>query len=395
MEEKSPIGSLLSQLREFNMENKEVVDNLLREAQKLFGLGDELDIISLDAFLIQAIMYHVFGSKGEPAQIDKAHAVKRDTYLLALGLLDGYYHIKNDGSYYTASERHKQYLTDSDYMKLSRFKPSDNLDIDYAQSAPRRRLSTADKRCREKLESLLSDNKKCKKCLEEGKEKYIKKSKNGKKYIDLPKLYYTLDNFPPKDVKAETEYSTNGDTDPVPISVRMKMEKLIKYLRMRFRTKDVVIILILLFMAGGIWETAQSLRSRNTEATNSTAMTENEALTITGITIHNADITLSPDKPWEQLRVSIYPREANIDDVNYNSDNPHLVTVNRNTERVRLASEWEKQTEQSTKVHVQFEEIDAEALISVQGSQAGSTASPGESSLGGNNSDEAKNTSGF
>lgn len=178
-------------------------------------------------------------------------------------------------------------------------------------------------------------------------------------------------------------------------TIREKAKALIGFFKIWLKAKDVIVIFILLFMAVGIWEIAQSLRSRNTEAANSTAMTENEALTITGITIHNADITLSPDKPWEQLRVSIYPREANIDDVNYSSDNPHLVTVNRNTERVRLASEWEKQTEQSTKVHVQFEEIDAEALISVQESQADSTASPGESSLGGSNSDEAKNTSGF
>lgn len=183
-------------------------------------------------------------------------------------------------------------------------------------------------------------------------------------------------------------------------TIREKAKALIGFLKMRFTARDIIAVLILSFMAVGVWEIAQFLKSSEAspkpEETDSyMASAENEALMITGITIYNTEITLTPDKPWEKLRVSIYPREANIDDVNYYSDNIHLVTVNRNTERVRLAPEWEKQTEQSTKVHVQFEEIDAEALISVQESQDDSTASPGESSLGGNNSEEVKNTSGF
>lgn len=427
MREKSPIWDLLSQIRELDMKNKKMVDNLLQEAKKLFNLEDELDVILLDVLLIQAIIHCVFGSKDEPIEIDEEHAKKRDSYLLALGLLDGY----DRATYCKASERHKQYLTNSNYITISYHNPeiSDNLDINNSTSLPRQTLSTTDKRCREDLEIFLSNKAMLLKCLEEGKEKFIKENENGERYVDLPKPYYTLENFQPKASEPESDLTDNplenddiaqeeseqsttdggagGQVEPYSKgqngtgsnklfqTIREKAKALIGFLKIRLKTKDIIVIFILLFMAAGIWEIAQSLRSRNTEATNSTAMTENAALTITGITIHNADITLTPDKPWEKLSVSIYPREANIDDVNYYSDNIHLVTVNRNTERVRLAPEWKKQTEQSTKVHVQFEEIDAETLISVQESQDDSMASPGESSLGGNNSEEVKNTSGF
>lgn len=193
----------------------------------------------------------------------------------------------------------------------------------------------------------------------------------------------------------ETDQSSGANDDIKPTVIWKRIEKLIKYLRIRFRTKDVVTILILLFMAAGIWEIAQSLRSRNTEATNSTAMTENETLTITGITIHNADITLTPDKPWENLRVSIYPREANIDDVNYYSDNIRLVTVNKNKEVVKLASGWREETKKETKVHVQFEEIDKEVLVIVQEHTDDSTIAPGDSDPSNNELVNDERISGF
>lgn len=202
MEKISPIGNLLSNLREPKSENKKHFEDYLPEAQKLFGLEHELDVFSLDALLIQAIIYCVFKEMDEPEKPEKDDAKKRDAYLLALGLLDNYYHTKKDGTHYSAFMRHKQYLYDSDFIAL-RYpnpNPSDNLDIEDAASKPRGVLSSTDNRCRQDLEKYLSDSENCKKCLEEGAKKFIKTislpDKKENKQLILPKPLYTLENFP-------------------------------------------------------------------------------------------------------------------------------------------------------------------------------------------------------
>lgn len=136
--------------------------------------------------------------------------------------------------------------------------------------------------------------------------------------------------------------------------------------------KDTIKTLIFLFMALMLWEIAHSLKDSQkpqqyAETADGTPIAESERLTITGITIDNAPITLTPDKPWERLSVSISPSEANIDDVQFFSYNPHLVVVNRDEDVVvQLAPEWRKETERSTQVHAQFEEIDKAVPVTVQ-----------------------------
>lgn len=403
------------------------------EVLKSLNYEKERKPYEFDAFLVKAV------------DIRFKESQDADIALMAFGLLQGYRYEQTT----TVTERRYRYLKESDYLPddlRQKIKPYNEATKEEKDALTGNLRKGRENTCIKWLADFLLDQSSIEKFIEEI-DDYID-TVDGKKIAKLPEPSYlknkrviqneyadgnnvgdgldgnnnfqtttkqepennlawksnveqekseqsTIDGGAGGQVESYSEEQNGTGSKKLLQTIREKAKALIGFLKIRLKAKDIVVIFILLFTAAGIWEIAQSLRSRNTEATNSTAMTENESLTITGITIYNADITLTPDKPWEELRVSIYPREANIDDVNYYSDNIHLVTVNRNTERVRLAPEWKKQTEQSTKVHVQFEEIDAEALISVQESQDDSTASPGESSLGGNNSDEVKNTSGF
>ncbi|WP_296480740.1 hypothetical protein [Acutalibacter muris] len=212
------------------------------------------------------------------------------------------------------------------------------------------------------------------------------------------------DDAAEEDAAGQEEYKQKDADPPAPAPTAIICEKIKKaagYLKMRFRIKDVVVILILLFIASTVWKIARSLKDSQSsqqyvETASGTAIEENGSPTVTDIKILNAEMTLTPDKPWEKLEVVIYPREANIDDVNYTSDNTRLVTVNRNTEVVKLASEWRKETEWGTKVHVQFEEIDAEVSVAVQENTAdGETSNPNGSILDGDDSVNTENIPGF
>lgn len=196
------IDELLVQFREPKGKYKESFTEILPKAQELFGLKNELDIISLDALLIQAIIYCVFGDEDEPDKMNEETAKKRDSYLLAMGLLKGYYHTKEDGTHYHAPDRHKDYLAHSDYKKISYAKEvlhgiytKEDVEINSKST-----LSTADGRCRKELEKFLSKNRNGQKCLKIGSEKYIKKveltNKKIEKVLILPEPCYTHDNFP-------------------------------------------------------------------------------------------------------------------------------------------------------------------------------------------------------
>lgn len=160
-----------------------------------------------------------------------------------------------------------------------------------------------------------------------------------------------------------------------------KIKLFIEWLKKFIDPKDTIKILIFLFMAMMLGKIARFLENSQSsqqyvETTSDTAIEENGSPMITAIRILNAGITLTPDKTWEALEVVIYPREANIDDVQYGSENTHLVVVNRDEEVVaQLASEWQREIERSTNVHAQFREIDEKVLVTIQENTADGEAS--------------------
>lgn len=156
--------------------------------------------------------------------------------------------------------------------------------------------------------------------------------------------------------------------------------------------KETVVILILLaIISGGVvrYLRYQEGSPSHIETAQNTTIVDNPTPVITDIRILNADITLTPDSPWKKLKVVIYPREANIDDVQYYSGNPHLVAVDKSKEVVKLASEWRKETERSTQVHVQFEEIDEAIPVTVQEKAAVSEVNALDAGIW--NSDDSEN----
>lgn len=197
------------------------------------------------------------------------------------------------------------------------------------------------------------------------------KSENNNKLGLIEEVPKELEFPKPREVE---ESPDNSSEEPIKISAKKwkKIKLPLKWLKKFIDPKDTVKILIFLFMALMLWKIAHSLNDSQkpqqyTEIADGTPIAESEGLTITGITIDNAPITLTPDKPWERLSVSISPSEANIDDVQFFSYNPHLVVVNRDEDVVvQLASEWRKETERSTQVHAQFEEIDKAVPVTVQ-----------------------------
>ncbi len=181
-----------------------------------------------------------------------------------------------------------------------------------------------------------------------------------------------------------------------------KIKLFIEWLKKFIDPKDTIKILLFSFMAMMLVKIARFLENSQSpqqyvETTSDTAIEENGSPMITAIRILNAGITLTPDRTWEELEVVIYPREANIDDVQYGSENTHLVVVDRSEEVVvRLASEWQREIERSTKVHAQFREIDEKISVIIQENTADSEASNlDDSILDGDDSVNTENIPGY
>ncbi|MDE6664256.1 MAG: hypothetical protein K2K46_13070 [Lachnospiraceae bacterium] len=184
-------------------------------------------------------------------------------------------------------------------------------------------------------------------------------------------------------------------------AIRESMKKSIEYLKMRCKIINIIVILLIAFIVVIVWKNLLYKKNKGDsqpyiETTTNTSITESRTPAIEYITIHNANITLTPDKPWEKLKVTIYPREANIEDVNYFSDNNKLVTINRMTEIIQLASEWHKETDRRTNVHVQCGEIDENVPVNVREHTVDDGINvPTNSNLDGNDSNNVENVSGF
>ncbi len=193
------IAGLLTEMR--NPKNgHSLFQDCLSEMWEALGLTDDKNLVSLEALLIEAVV-NITIHKKITSNDCKANAQKRDAYLMSLGLLKGYYHTNENGTHYIVSERHKKYLSKSDYMALcSNLKPNDNININDPQSKPRRNISKDDERCRTYLGDYLSDKSVCQKCLTEGLKNHTQEVKSDDRTdlkIKLPEPIYTLENFPP------------------------------------------------------------------------------------------------------------------------------------------------------------------------------------------------------
>jgi len=251
LDEVLTVKELLDRLRKPEEKHSNPFVELLPKAQKLLGLN-KLDTISLEALLIQAIIYCVFHNENEPDEISKKDAKKRDSYLLTMGLLDEYYHVKGDGTHYSVNLRYTDYLGESEYIELSYEKDffHKNLTAEVAYARAKAVLSSTDKRCRENLADYLSKSENCQKCFEKGTKNFIKVDLfNGetRRQLIKPKARYTRKNFPfstdqedkPKSFGLSVKDTLSGCSDSIrKIAEFSKIEKLAKEELYRLNRND-------------------------------------------------------------------------------------------------------------------------------------------------------------
>lgn len=188
----------------------------LPDAWEVFGFTCKQDLLSFEAFLIEAITCAIIPKPGTVSKERYKVAMRRkDICLLSFGLLAGYYHTSKDGVQYSASERHTQYLQKnmSDFIAITYFDsllPND-YDVDMYQKKAKDIIPKDDERCRRLVAGYLSKENNCQKCLAAGVKKFIKENEKGEKYIDLPKPCYTLDNFLPPNANSAEEDNDGQD----------------------------------------------------------------------------------------------------------------------------------------------------------------------------------------
>lgn len=315
------VQDLLVQLRQPKMKGKRLFSDFLPEAWRLLNLKGDPDLVSFEALLISAIIHCIGISEYEIGKIDGINqetAKKHDSYFLALGLLKGYYHTSED-THYIASKRHKQYLENSDYIAISypNPMPSENLDINNPKSLPRQALSTADKRCRKELGEYLSIKGKGQKCLEEGKQRFVKEGK-----INLPTPLYTLENYPPDNT-----------------TFKSLITRIIKILHLHKKAAllIIVIIAIVAVLVVASLKLISVYKKENEARKQATTISENAMLEVETIEIRNKNIELKPgEDAW--LDIETQPEGIDIWQLDYTSDNRLVVTTEKN--HIIAHEEW-------------------------------------------------------
>ncbi|MDE7418233.1 MAG: hypothetical protein K2N44_18330, partial [Lachnospiraceae bacterium] len=175
-------------------------------------------LMLLEALIIETVTRAIVPTKRN----EEIVAVRRrDVYLLSIGLLEGYYHTAENGTYFSAAERHQQYIQRSDFIAIMYFNSllPDEYDIVKYQKKAKYLIAQDDKRCREFLAEYLSKEDNCRICLEEGARKHINKvirdGQNVRYQIKLPSPCYTLENFhyvePSKDTTDKSKDSEDYD----------------------------------------------------------------------------------------------------------------------------------------------------------------------------------------
>lgn len=193
-------------------EDNKFFKDYLTDAWKVFGFTGKQDLLSFEAFLIEAITCAIIPKPDTVSKERYKIAMRRkDICLLSFGLLAGYCHTSKDGVQYSASQRHEQYLKKnmSDFIAITYFDSllPNNYDVDMYQKKAKDIIPKDDERCRRLVAGYLSKENNCQKCLAVGVKKFIKENEKGEKYIDLPKPCYTLENFPPPNTNSKEEGS--------------------------------------------------------------------------------------------------------------------------------------------------------------------------------------------
>lgn len=227
-------------------------DGCIHEAWELFKFTDkedEMDSVSLEAFMIEAIIRAINPDPNK--QSKKKYRVdmrRRDISLLSFGLLDGYHYISSEGCYSLASDRHKEYLQNNrDFIAIDQFDSllPDSYNVDDCLRKAKATISKDDERCREIIAKYLTITKNYQKCFEEGIKNHIKEIKHEdgsiEQQIVLPPPCFTLENFPP---------NNNIEQEPDPPIIKRLFTIVAQFIKRRWNDKKTLqVSIVLLAMA--------------------------------------------------------------------------------------------------------------------------------------------------
>lgn len=188
--------------------NTKTFEDVVPDALEKLGLKGTLNTTALEKLLVNLIL-NIYDVEKTENNKKRETAKNRDASLLMFGLLDGYYHTEEkDGKKVNVSseERNERYLNDSDFIKLDYPGEGTYQEIKIKDKERKTKSNSAQPRPLNKLTKIAGD---CKikisrelfKLIEGGSyKKYMDESQgpdNVVTPINLPKPYYTLDNFSP------------------------------------------------------------------------------------------------------------------------------------------------------------------------------------------------------
>lgn len=214
---KSNIVRVLDEIRKPNGKehtNDKTFAQIVPDVWNKLGLEGKPSQVLLERLLINLILT-MYDAEKETLDIEKRiKAKQRDFSLLMFGLLDGYYHTEEKCGKQVnvrSEDRYERYLNDGYYISL-----------DYSDEGTYQEIKEKDKKRNIKSKSaqprpLNSLTKIAGSCKTEIAGKLLKliNSKDYKQYmrgtmpIDLPKPYYTLANFPSKNMNPESDSTNN------------------------------------------------------------------------------------------------------------------------------------------------------------------------------------------
>lgn len=362
MEEKfvltnATVISILDDIRKPNgnkKSNTKSFEDIVPIVWKGLGLKGTPNPAALEELLVNLILRLYDVEKTENNEKMRKTAQNRDISLLMFGLLDGYYHTEEKNGKRVnvlSEERYERYLNDGDFIELDYPGEGSYQEIKIkdkerktksksAQPRPLNKLTKIAGVCRveigEKLFELIRD-KSYKEYMGGMREK-----DNAETLIDLPKPYYTLENFPPMEISPELGLIDSPDEERTDKTHPEPKKHMLGILRSGIKKSQLLILsngiekIQLLILISGITIVCVILAltvynhsgSEGTVFSGDVSVKEHEALEVDSIEILNKNIYLAPGTD-AYLEMNIDPDSVQREDLEYGSSDRTVVTTEK------------------------------------------------------------------
>lgn len=335
------ITNILDTIRKPNgnkRKNDVLFSDIVPDVWKKLGLEGEPDQAKLENLLINLItsMYDIRVSD-EAQRRDNAR--KRDFTLLMFGLLDGYYHTKENSGIkinVTQQQRYEMYLNDDHFVNLDypsegtylEIKNKDKIKKPKRQNRPLNSLTGIVGDCKIEVANKLFG---------------LIQNKSYKQYmeqVDLPEPYYTLEHFNPIIIGTEESIKQNR--------LKQLLCRLFPKGKRLFAAVVIVAVFLLIACCFLAFELLRLKTYENEEVSEAVAAAERTPPT--SIEIKNKYIQLYPGDD-DYLIVMVTPKEINIQDLDYTSSESSVVIADKN--HITALYGWDENACHDIKITVQ------------------------------------------